>query len=165
MESDSKLPYPIQIIILIGIYAITARLSLKVDLISGFAALVWPPTGVALAALLLFGLRLWPAIFLGTLVVGYRFNDLGGSLRPTPLLVGSHSLLPWMASSLHDALRLNGVQTLFPTKTTDIVDGGSRLAPIRPRARPHYSQHPAHTLGRNIGDPENGHSAAFDSYV
>ena len=35
---------------------------------SGFATLVWPPTGIALAALLLGGVRLWPAVMLGAVV-------------------------------------------------------------------------------------------------
>jgi integral membrane sensor domain MASE1 len=30
---------------------------------------VWPPTGLALAAILLFGFRVWPGIFLGALAV------------------------------------------------------------------------------------------------
>src|SRR6185503_18885626 len=29
---------------------------------------VWPPTGIAIAALLMFGRRLWPAVFAGALV-------------------------------------------------------------------------------------------------
>ncbi len=50
-------------------YVITARLGLKLDAVAGFATLVWPPTGIALAALLLGGRWLWPGVFLGALVV------------------------------------------------------------------------------------------------
>src|ERR1051325_1986577 len=32
---------------------------------------VWPPTGLALAAVLLFGMRVWPGIFLGALFVNF----------------------------------------------------------------------------------------------
>jgi signal transduction histidine kinase len=39
------------------------------DAVSGFATLVWPPTGLALAALFLFGYRLWPGVALGAFVV------------------------------------------------------------------------------------------------
>lgn len=49
-------------------YMLTARLGLMVAPVSGFATLVWPPTGIALAALLLRGVRLWPAVLLGALV-------------------------------------------------------------------------------------------------
>jgi integral membrane sensor domain MASE1 len=33
------------------------------------ASAVWPPTGIALAAVLLFGRRVWPAIFVGAFFV------------------------------------------------------------------------------------------------
>src|SRR5437868_4808775 len=51
------------------IYAGAARAGLMLDAIAGFATLVWAPTGIALAALLLFGYRLWPAVFLGAFAV------------------------------------------------------------------------------------------------
>jgi len=51
------------------LYILAARAGLQLDAVSGFATLVWPPTGIALAALLLGGYWLWPGIFLGALVV------------------------------------------------------------------------------------------------
>lgn len=50
------------------LYLLTALAGLQLGTISGFATLVWPPTGIALAVLLLGGSRLWPGIFLGALV-------------------------------------------------------------------------------------------------
>src|SRR5262245_27713073 len=50
-------------------YVATARLGLSFDALAGIATTVWPPTGIALAALLLRGTRLWPAVALGALVV------------------------------------------------------------------------------------------------
>ncbi len=41
---------------------------------------VWPPTGVALAAVLLRGLRVWPAIFAAALAAGASTGIAGGSL-------------------------------------------------------------------------------------
>jgi signal transduction histidine kinase len=49
-------------------YVLSARLGLAMAPLSGFATLVWPPTGIALAALLLRGGRLWPAVMLAALV-------------------------------------------------------------------------------------------------
>lgn len=40
----------------------------------GFATFVWPPTGIAFAALLLGGFRLWPAIFLGAFTVNFSIG-------------------------------------------------------------------------------------------
>jgi signal transduction histidine kinase len=48
-------------------YAVVARLGLGVEALGGLATLVWPPTGVALAALVIFGVGLWPGVTLGAL--------------------------------------------------------------------------------------------------
>lgn len=40
-------------------------MGLELDAVSGFATLVWPASGIALAALVLFGARLWPGILIG----------------------------------------------------------------------------------------------------
>jgi signal transduction histidine kinase len=48
-------------------YLATARLGLLMDAVNGFATLVWPPTGIALFALLRFGYRTCPAVFAGAL--------------------------------------------------------------------------------------------------
>lgn len=53
---------------LAAVYAITALLGLLLDPVGGFATLVWAPTGIALAAVLLLGYHLWPGVFLGALV-------------------------------------------------------------------------------------------------
>jgi signal transduction histidine kinase len=39
-----------------------------IDAVAGFATLVWPATGIALAALLIFGYRVWPGVFIGAFV-------------------------------------------------------------------------------------------------
>jgi PAS domain S-box-containing protein len=52
-------------------YFVTARLGLSLGAVNKFATLVWPPTGISLAALLIFGFDLWPGIFLGALLVNY----------------------------------------------------------------------------------------------
>src|SRR4051794_10865158 len=49
-------------LVVFALYFSTARLGLKLGSISGFATLVWPPTGIALAALMLGGPLLWPGI-------------------------------------------------------------------------------------------------------
>jgi integral membrane sensor domain MASE1 len=51
------------------LYTIVGKLGLMLDAVSGFATLVWPASGLALAALLLFGNRLWPGVWLGAFIV------------------------------------------------------------------------------------------------
>jgi signal transduction histidine kinase len=49
-------------------YLAVAYPALQIDAVGGFATLVWPATGVALVALVLGGMRLWPGIAIGALV-------------------------------------------------------------------------------------------------
>jgi signal transduction histidine kinase len=50
------------------IYHLAARVGLKMAYVQANTSPVWPPTGIGLAALLIFGYRLWPGISLGVLI-------------------------------------------------------------------------------------------------
>lgn len=50
---------------LAAVYFVAARLGLKLAFEHSSATAVWPPTGIALAALVLFGHHLWPGVFAG----------------------------------------------------------------------------------------------------
>ena len=63
------LPYPAALLFLTAVYFAAGKLGLSLAFLQANASAVWPPTGLALAALLLFGCRLWPAIFVGALLV------------------------------------------------------------------------------------------------
>jgi anti-anti-sigma factor len=51
--------------ILAGVYFLAAKAGLRLAFLHPSATPVWPPTGIAIAALLLRGPRAWPGIFLG----------------------------------------------------------------------------------------------------
>ena len=57
-----------QVAIVAILYVLAALGGLRFDAVSGFASLVWAPTGIALAVVLLAGRRIWPGIFIGALV-------------------------------------------------------------------------------------------------
>ena len=59
----------VQIIGIAIAYFITGLLSLQLAIPPGYTAPVWPAAGIALAGILLFGNRVWPGIFLGSLFV------------------------------------------------------------------------------------------------
>ncbi|MEP6997655.1 MAG: MASE1 domain-containing protein [Betaproteobacteria bacterium] len=59
------LVYAGQIGLLAAVYVAAAKLSLLLAIPPGYAIAVWPPSGVALAAILLAGNRMWPGIWLG----------------------------------------------------------------------------------------------------
>ena len=58
-----------RLVALIGIYFVAGKLGLSLAFVHASATAVWPPTGIALAALLLYGRSLWPGIFLGAFLV------------------------------------------------------------------------------------------------
>ena len=51
------------------LYLVVAKLSLRLAFVNASASSIWPATGIALAALLLLGYRVWPAIFAGAFLV------------------------------------------------------------------------------------------------
>ena len=57
--------YVVIAILLGALYFALAKLSLLLAIPPGYATAVWPPSGLALAALLLAGNRVWPGIWLG----------------------------------------------------------------------------------------------------
>lgn len=59
----------LRILAVAAVYYGSARLGLLQHLVRGQITPLWPPTGLALAALLFFGLRIWPGIALGAFLV------------------------------------------------------------------------------------------------
>ena len=56
-------------VVFLAIYYLSGKLGLSLAFVHSNATAVWPPTGLALAALLVFGRRLWPMVFLGAFLV------------------------------------------------------------------------------------------------
>jgi signal transduction histidine kinase len=67
-DARATAAYLLKIALLALVYHLAARLGLKMAYVQINTSPVWPPTGIALAALLLFGYNLWPGISLGVLV-------------------------------------------------------------------------------------------------
>jgi PAS domain S-box-containing protein len=65
-----------------GAYFATAKLGLQLASAHPSITAVWPPTGIALAALVLWGYRLWPGVALGAALA----NSLTGDLAPLTVL-------------------------------------------------------------------------------
>lgn len=69
-----RMPHVAQILLLAAIYFVTARLSLALAIPPGYATAVWPPSGIALAAVLLFGVRVWPGIWIGAALANFAVS-------------------------------------------------------------------------------------------
>src|SRR5216110_2852781 len=69
MQSRAFSGLPIIIGLLTLVYFIAGKFGLMLASLHASASPVWPPAGIALAALLLLGYRAWPAIFVGAFLV------------------------------------------------------------------------------------------------
>src|SRR6266704_2827804 len=67
----SKVWHVEECFVLAAIYFGCGAFGLSLAFVNKSASAVWPPTGLALAALLLGGLRLWPAVFAGAFLVNF----------------------------------------------------------------------------------------------
>ena len=69
------------------IYFVAGKLALRLAFLHASASPVWPPAGIALAALLVLGFRVWPAIFVGAFLV--NLTTLGNILTSLGIASGN----------------------------------------------------------------------------
>src|SRR3954452_10243109 len=58
-------------------YYVVGRIGLELAYLNGAVAAVWPPAGLGVAVLFLYGTRLWPGIVIGDLLLGDYSTPLG----------------------------------------------------------------------------------------
>jgi PAS domain S-box-containing protein len=69
--------YVAQVGVLAALYFVVAKFSLLLAIPPGYATAVWPPSGLAVGAILLAGNRLWPGVWLGAAVANLTVSDSG----------------------------------------------------------------------------------------
>src|SRR4051794_2492353 len=62
--------YALSIALVALAYYVAGRIGLRLAYLNGAVAALWPPAGLGLAVLFLYGLRLWPGIVIGDLWLG-----------------------------------------------------------------------------------------------
>src|SRR3989442_9053419 len=72
---------------LAGVYYLGAKLGLRFAFINSSVTTVWPPAGIALAAFVLFGYRVWPAIFGAAFLA--NVTTTGGVLPSIGIAIGN----------------------------------------------------------------------------
>lgn len=93
----------IPIILLVAfVYALAGRLGLILAIPPGFATAIFPASGIALATVLLYGPRIWPGIFLGSLSLNLWF-----SIESMGLPQSAHALL--IAAGIATGACLQGI--------------------------------------------------------
>src|SRR6267143_5295 len=77
-------------------YWLAAMVSLRLALVHGQVTPIWPPTGIALVAILVFGRRVWPSIFLAALAVNL---PIGPSPLGATVIAAGNTLAPLTAAA------------------------------------------------------------------
>ncbi len=72
-----------------ALYFVAGKIGLSLALIHPSASAIWAPSGIALAALLLMGVRVWPAIFVGAFLVN---EATAGSLATSSAIAAGNTL-------------------------------------------------------------------------
>ena len=68
MKIKRILIYLLKIILFAIVYHLTARFGLSLAYVQANTSPVWPPTGISIAVLVIFGINLWPGVSLGVLL-------------------------------------------------------------------------------------------------
>src|SRR5439155_17181563 len=88
------------IAVLVGFaYYVAAHFSLRLALVRGQVTPIWPPSGIAVAAMLVFSRRIWPGIAVAAFAVN---APLGPSILGAATIAAGNTLAPVLAVTLLD---------------------------------------------------------------
>ena len=93
-----ELRWVLTVLLVATAYFVAARLSLRLSLLEGVTPL-WPCTGIALVAFLVFGRRLWPGVTLASFLVCL---SIGLSPLASLAIAAGATLAPLLAATLLD---------------------------------------------------------------
>jgi len=123
----------VRVIILAAGYTLTGIVGLSLAIPPGYATAVWPPSGIALAAILLWGPRVWPGIVIGSILVNLAVALTTSSATFSPasvaiaLFIAAGSTVQMLA--LAGALRrFVGIAQIFETGPATLAFTGLSAA-------------------------------------
>lgn len=111
-----RISYLGTICLLAAIYFGAAKLALLLAIPPGYATAVWPPSGIALAAVLLLGNRIWPGIWLGAGLVNVTIQS---SLVAATLMATGNTLEALAGAAL---IRQYGFRLGAFERSQDVVE-------------------------------------------
>lgn len=84
---------------LVALYVAAGRFGLSLAFVNSSASAVWPPTGLAIGALVVLGLRFWPAVALGAFLVNWANGGWAAdAVAPSALIAGGNALEGWLGA-------------------------------------------------------------------
>jgi PAS domain S-box-containing protein len=93
--AQSTIPRGITLVLLTAAYIAAGRLGLAFAFENANASPVWPPTGLAIAALLILGFRAWPAVTVGAFTVNFMNS---GSVPASLAIAGGNTVEALLAA-------------------------------------------------------------------
>lgn len=81
--------YFLHIVILAALYALTGKAGLFLAAQTEFATVIWPPSGIALGMLLVYGYRIWPGVLIGSMMIN---GHLAGTFVTWDTMMGAKGL-------------------------------------------------------------------------
>lgn len=140
---DTALPVrrselPGRVLLLAAVYFVAAKLSLLLAIPPGYATAVWPPSGIALAAILLLGYRIWPGVWLGAMLVNLTvasspfaavFIGTGNTLEALAgaALIRRFVGIPYQFERAGDVVKFVAIAALSSTTAATIAVGSLAL--------------------------------------
>ena len=100
--------YPLAILLFAGIYFCLGKLAVSFEPVNRGAAAVWPPSGLSLGVLLIWGSRFWPGILIGSLLINLTSQGAWG----TSLLIAVGNVLEGLLAAMLVRRFANGLQML-----------------------------------------------------
>ena len=119
----------LQVALLAAVYYAAAKLSLLLAIPPGYATAVWPPSGIALAALLLRGTRLWPGIWIGSFAANVTVagNLLAAGVIATGSALEVHVIAALLSRTIGVPRRFERVRDV--AVFVGLTVGGAVIAP------------------------------------
>jgi signal transduction histidine kinase len=118
-----------QILLLAVAYFAAAKISLAVAIPPGYATAIWPPSGIALAVLLLAGNRLWPGVLIGSFAanLGVEGNYLVSLVIATGSALQAYAIATLVRRHLGVPKRFERVREVL--SFVGLAAGGAIIAP------------------------------------
>jgi PAS domain S-box-containing protein len=118
----------VRVALLAAAYFAAAKLSLLLAIPPGYATAVWPPSGIALAAILLLGVEVWPGIWLGAALSNLTVagSPLLAILIATGNTLEALAASQWIGRSLKDPARFRSTEDV--ARFVTCCAGGALLA-------------------------------------
>lgn len=79
--------YGLAISLIAVVYILMGKLGLMLAVPPGYATIIWPPSGISLAILLMYGRRFWPGIFVGSFLLNAEVSGLFSSSFTPAMLI------------------------------------------------------------------------------